>query len=271
MSKVYINQIYTAQHRPKMNSQDFWLKDPTVLLNKDYINQVWPKRGMSSEEKLNAASRLVVFLTILGYLITMSTNVFMIGAVTLGVIVLIHQIQANPKASATAAVKTTEGFSNNINKPEFYNALKGEFTAPTVDNPLMNPLLTEITGNPKRRNAAPAFNPAVEAEINESTKQFVSRNFDKNASNLVKDGAMAIDGPPNHSSKETYDQLFGTLGDNSVFETSMRNFYATPNSRIPNDQTAFAKYCYGDMTSCKEGDEFACGRINSRIGAITGQ
>jgi hypothetical protein len=29
---------------------------------------------------------------------------------------------------------------------------------------------------------------------------------------------------------------------------------------IPNDQGAFAEFCYGSMISCKEGNNFACAR-----------
>ena len=41
-------------------------------------------------------------------------------------------------------------------------------------------------------------------------------------------------------------------------------FYTTPNTTIPNDQNAFANYCYGDMISCKEGNPTACERNNAR-------
>lgn len=50
----------------------------------------------------------------------------------------------------------------------------------------------------------------------------------------------------------------------------MRSFYATANTRVNNDQRAFAEFCYGDMVSCKEGDEFACSRRNTRIGQVVG-
>jgi hypothetical protein len=38
----------------------------------------------------------------------------------------------------------------------------------------------------------------------------------------------------------------------------MIHFNATANTQIPNDQKSFAEFCYGDMTSCKEGNEMAC-------------
>jgi hypothetical protein len=38
----------------------------------------------------------------------------------------------------------------------------------------------------------------------------------------------------------------------------MINFNTNPNTQIPNDQAGFADFCYGNMPSCKEGNEFAC-------------
>ena len=53
-----------------------------------------------------------------------------------------------------------------------YNIIKSDYTEPAVNNPSMNILLTEIADNPQRKEAAPAFNPIVEAKINEKTKKF---------------------------------------------------------------------------------------------------
>ena len=44
----------------------------------------------------------------------------------------------------------------------------------------------------------------------------------------------------------------------------MRQFYSTSSTTIPNDQDGFLKFCYGDMLSCKGGDELACSNNNYR-------
>ena len=54
------------------------------------------------------------------------------------------------------------------------------------------------------------------------------------------------------------------LGDSFMFDKSMRAFHAMPNTRIPNDQGAFANFCYGNMPSCKEGDKDMCEKNNFR-------
>ena len=48
----------------------FWLNDPTILLNKNELYQIWPNTDMSLEQKLNSISRLVIILSLFGYLRT---------------------------------------------------------------------------------------------------------------------------------------------------------------------------------------------------------
>ena len=35
------------------------------------------------------------------------------------------------------------------------------------------------------------------------------------------------------------------------------------NTKIPSNQKGFAEFCYGDMPSCKEGNEFQCTKNNA--------
>ena len=59
-------------------------------------------------------------------------------------------------------------------------------------------------------------------------------------------------------------KLFHDVTENLEFEQSMRQFYSTANTIIPNDQESFAEFCYGDMISAKEGNQFAAVRNNPR-------
>jgi len=276
-----------------MKPQEFWLSDPTVLLHKDHISELWPKNGTTLETKLNAGSRLVIILSILGYLFTMNISFFIIGFITLAIIGGLYNINNSHSSISQAASallksggKEKEGFAGQgqnggmVSQTAGGVAIRGNFTTPTPSNPLMNVLLPEIKYAPDRANAMPAFSPDVEAQINESTKAYISSNFDASSRNTVKPvgpdsalaNASASEGSQQNEqeSRDIYNKLFSNLGDSCEFEHSMRSFYATPNTRVDNDQAAFAKFCYGDMRSCKEGDEFACSRNSSRIGQIVG-
>ena len=249
----------------------FWLQDPTVLFNNAGITQIIPTSDMDREARLNAMSRLIIVLTLLGYLITLSYSVLLLGMISLAGIAVLSTATKSAAAAAAAAAATKptadskEGFSNYANYNTGRRRRNGDggaaapspspsgltFQAPTPQDPLMNVLLTDIQDRPNRPAAEPAFNPDVERDINQSTKTFVVNDVDGNNANFE-------------------DRLFRDLGDNYEFSNSMRNYFATPNTRIPNDQHAFAEFCYGDMISCKEGNLLACARANPVLGSITG-
>ena len=215
-------------------STTFWLNDPTVLIKQQYISQIWPKKGMNTNDKLNAITRLVIILTVLGYLITNTPKIIVTGIVTLACIAILQQAHFWKSTKEDIKKAGKEAFSN----PKYYKMMRGKFTEPNPKNPAMNVLLPEINDNPNRKEAAPAFNPVVEKDMNKTTQEFVTSNFD---------------GDPDIANK-----LFKDLGDNYVFNNSMWNWYATPNTKIPNDQAGFADFCYGDMISCKENNALAC-------------
>ena len=214
-----------------MNTE-FWLYNPLVLFNKNSLTELWPNNNMNLNEKLNSITRLVIVLSILGYLITNNINMIITGILTISSISVLQYIQHNKILKNNIQ---NEGFDN-LNL--FNN--KNTYTKPTKKNPLMNVLLPEINDNPNRNAALPAFNPSVENNINNKTKEMVVDKFNNNK-NIDK-------------------RLFKDLGDNFEFDMSMRQWYSTPNTKVMNDQKEFAEFCYGDMISCKEGNELACTR-----------
>jgi len=204
----------------------FWLDNPNVLLNKNQITEIWPQDNFDLDRKLNAITRLILVLAILGFLFTKSSYIIVSAAVSIVVLVMIHKSKSHSK----------EGMENldiKINKEDFEELLNEEFTMPTKKNPFMNVLMNEYKDNPKRKSAAPVYNEEV---LDDATKK---------------------------SRKD--ERLYKNLGDNLTFQNSLRNFYSTANTSIPNNQKEFAEFCYGNMASCKEGDEFMCEKNNGRV------
>lgn len=240
---------------PSLNATQFWIYQPSVLLDKNAITDLWPMPLMSVEQKLNAITRLVLLLTVLGFLVTKNINIIFTGFITLAIFVILYNTQYNLNTSsntsdgANANTSKKEGFVNS----QMYNMLKPHLTTPTIQNPMMNVLLPEISYNPTRDEAAPAYNPEVEKEINHSTEGYVVLDFE----------------PRNITEAEKLQKkLFADLGDKYEFDNSMISFYTTPNTTIPNDQKGFAEFCFGDMISCKEANEFACQRFNPVLGGV---
>ena len=236
----------------KIPATPFWLNEPTILFDKKQITEIWPHPNMSNMEKLNAISRFVIVASLLGYLITLNIGIIFVCIITLGVIAILYHVQSNKAKEDEKAKelppKIKESFTNSI----LYNEVKDDYTNPKENNPMMNVLLPEISYNPTRNEAAPAFNAEVEKKINNSTKDYVVDTTFSDESAKQKEYIKR--------------KLFSDLGDSYNLDYSMRNFYTNPNTTIPNDQEGFANFCFGDMISAKEGNEFALGRNQPRLG-----
>ena len=48
---------------------EFWLKHPQVLFKKENIHKLWPYDCMTFNEKLNATTRFIILITLVGYAI----------------------------------------------------------------------------------------------------------------------------------------------------------------------------------------------------------
>jgi hypothetical protein len=229
----------------------FWLNDPTILLNKDYVTQLWPCPKMSFEEKMNSISRLVIILTILGFIFTMSFRILFVGFITLFAIILMN-FYKNPSKEGFSKRVTFQGPVEDyaksdvkIKNPEtlqYY--LKSEFEPVSKKNPFNNVLLTQINDDPERKAAPPSFNPDVDEDIMKNVKKMVQS---------LNPGII-----------NTNKQLFGDLGENFYLDQSMRIFNSTPNTRVASDQGAFGEFLYGNMPSAKEGNPFALVQDNYR-------
>lgn len=159
-----------------MSSNTFWISDPTILFNSTYVLELFPKEYMSTEQKLNAITRLVFILTFLGYLITQNIKMIVTGIITVIVIVLLYKLQLVKKNDNPNKKVNLEGFTN----PDYIKENKKVHTLPTKENPIMNVLLTEITDDPNRKSALPAYNSNVEKEINNSVKDLIKNNLGDN-------------------------------------------------------------------------------------------
>jgi len=222
----------------------FWFNDPTIIFNKDTMFQLWPTSGLTFEAKLNAISRTVIVLSVLGFLFTRKLHFLIIGTITLAIIVSLYKFRKNniiknlvkqeegfqvqgpsPLGSVSSSLMTT-------NPVTLETVLRSEFHPTTKKNPFGNVLLTDIMDTPNRKAAAPSFNPDVYDDITSAAKK---------QTQMLNPGII-----------NTNKQLYGDLYDNYQNDKSMMRFYSTANSRVTSDQGAFSQYLYSNMYSGKE-------------------
>lgn len=225
------------------NKNIFWLDDFNILFEEKNLYNLWPREDMTRTQKLNAITRLVILFTLFGSIFFQNSRIFVTGIITILFIIATKYILDNKYNSNLKEEKAIfEKFSNEIT----YQRLKHNFSNPTQQNPIMNTLLPEIVSNPKKLPAAPSYNTAVKEEINNSVKEMVLTNI---------------------GDKNLEDKLFDNLGNNipNTLDNSMRQFYTTANTQIPNNQKSFANFCYGNMAKCKDGEVEKCLIRNSNL------
>ena len=218
-------------------TSNFWLNDINVLFNKETIFHVWPTQQMCFSEKLNAISRLVILMSILGFLFLKNWSILIVGVITLAIIVALYKLRKTEGFTNNKNInkETTKKDANNnitINPITMEALLRSDFHPITKKNPFGNVLLTDIGDIPDRLAAAPSFNPDVYDDINTAVKK---------QTQMLNPGII-----------NTNKQLYGDLYDSYTMDKSMQRFYTTANSRVTQDQGAFANFLFGSMYSGKE-------------------
>ena len=138
----------------------FWVNEPTVLFNKKYITQLWPYSYLTHEEKLNAATRFVILMTGLGYILLNKFIIVVLGLIIIGLLVLLY--------------KKKEG----INFP-YYGVKEQEPIE--QNNPFGNVLMTDYKFNPNKKAINSQYTADLENSINTKIKEFiVQENGDNN-------------------------------------------------------------------------------------------
>ena len=218
---------------------NIWFSNINLLFNKDNLFNIIPSKSMSNGDKINSITRFSLYLSVLLYLACGNYLYFYIFLGTILITYLIYifneteffinsidnqfkhlldygetNINSNNNSNNNSNSNSNNNNSNNSNSNS--NSNNNSCKEPTIENPLMNPLLGD---NPYENNGA--------CEIDNNILDNIDKQF--------------------------CDKLF--LNTSSIFNNrnNQRAFYTVPNSNSVNDQSAFAKWLYNTPVSCESG------------------
>jgi hypothetical protein len=124
-----------------------WFDNPQQLFDAEEVTQFWPTGEQTPEDRVNAASRFVIYVCTVLYLIRRDPRIFVLGITVLGVIYVLYKSRM---VKETYGSSVDEGVSCQM---------------PTPNNPLGNVLITDYTDAPNRLEACyyPTVKPFVQA------------------------------------------------------------------------------------------------------------
>lgn len=183
----------------------YWLNDPKILFDKNYITELWPSNIMTYTEKMNTLSRLIIILTIIGLLLFRKLSILIIGLIVLCILTYMYNQQLLKKG---VNIDTNEVEVKNNKKEGFTNMLPWKSTELNLKdavkvnykNPLNNHLVTDSIG--------------AENKIKRKTKMINSNKL----MDVVRD----------NSETKNDIEIQDNLVNNFIFDRNLRQFYNVP-------------------------------------------
>jgi|TARA_B100000900_G_C20584698_1_gene719008 Ca2+/Na+ antiporter len=246
----------------------FWYEDPNILLNQKYIFEFFPTEHMGYKQQLNAITRTIIILTVLLMLITPNFRILLVSLITIVMIYLMYYFRNKEEIKEgleELEMNDSRGNPEPYNEDELEQLEVNDRTISSNGNPTDELIDREMTGVFAEVNSENPLNNVMINDYNDSAgKKPAPPSSSKNTQNNLLESAKKLVQEINNEQPNITDKLFHDLGEKINLEHSMRPYYSNPSTTIPNDQTAFANFCYGNMTSCKENNPFACAKNASR-------
>ena len=264
-----------------MTDNTFWIENPSLLFEKDELKNFVPTKEMTIIQKMNAITRLCIYGIILGYMFNFRDNIMYILFIIIILTIISYKISNKQKnededihklftsqqldsLSDKLSDKLSEILvekNTPINVLENFNKCSNNNNSP--DNSMNEtPINKEINDNIKVKLELPneekdKLNNENAIKIQEECKKPTKDNPLMNIN--IGDHPQ---NPPacqhtseikeNINDKFNYN-LYQDVDDQFEKHNSQRQFYTTPNTSMPNDQTKFAEWLYKPAhKTCKE-------------------
>lgn len=204
----------------------FWYNNPKILVEQNYLFEIFPVKEYDMVRKLNAIMRFSIYYTIIVYLYNKNTNIF---AIPLIVGIVTYFIFKN-----NSSIQKENIMNNLKNDNTLYEEIPLDVSTlshnvgcqiPTKDNPFMN---------------TPYFDIAADKDLPKSCTSYDNKGIQRKIETEFDKGLY-----------KNYTDIFGK-------ENSQRQFFSIPYREGVPDQPAFAHWLYRTTDTCKEGNGLAC-------------
>lgn len=248
----------------------FWLDDISILVkNKNYLKFI-PTSSMTRIEQLNSLSRFFLYLLIIFLLFDKTSNYIylpIIGLIFIVILYFIYENDDNGKRKELLRMKRNENFDELTNNNEINYVLDNDVDSlSSNENDDINVSYYDsnnklIDKNDKKNDVVkytldemkmyenarcrkptkdnPFMNPTID-DFNKENTPIACNSDDKDINN-------DIDIKFNEDLYRDVDDVFDR-------KNSQRQFFTIAHN-IPNDQEAFARWCYKFPKTCKEDQE----------------
>ena len=165
-----------------------WFNDPYSLFRTTEILKFWPTSSQTPDERVNASTRFVLYLSAILYLIKRDPRIWYFALMVLSVLFILY--------------KSNIISPSNDDMPSYSDGTHTDCQLPSAENPMANVMMDDYTEDPQRPPACfyPTVKPAVKAFLDNTIpydagrsrsslpkyqQQFAARQFVSNPSTTI--------------------------------------------------------------------------------------
>jgi hypothetical protein len=278
------NGYYGEKYHGKKPSppEQWWTSEPSILFkDKKHVMKFMPSLHMAPSDYFNSSTRYLIYATILVYLLSDDAGntpkwvYYLLGGVLVACVVrdgfqsYISSIGpggSSEKYSYRSNKRQSEKDKTNAKfKSDSKNNSEWSFSKDKkigikkrvtfVDGIVTNdPEAGERSTDEASRTKMPTYdNPFMNLMPNDFEDTLNGK--EGAAEERLSEAAGRWEEVKDYVDEQYYATLYRNVDDLYDQETLKRSFYTLPNSSAPNDQIAFAKWCYRPASVCKESAE----------------
>jgi len=221
-----------------MSNDKFWTEDINVLFSKNNYLAFFPNKKMSKNEQLNALTRFSIYSFIILLLFSSNYEWLYVPILILIIAIIMNYIEKQNFTEHMSVDNLTNIQNNTI---EYDHTLENENQNNTIEMTEENKYdnIQENTVNKCRKPTK--NNPFMNVPV---------RDFVKGEDNIP--ACEQTEEIKKEINDNFYKDLYRNQDDLFEKKNSERQFFTMPSTTTPNDQIAFAKWCYSTPDTCKE-------------------
>ena len=238
----------------------FWINDPSVLIN-DVSNYI-PREDMNEIEKLNAITLFCIILMII-FICFRYVNLALIPLIAIILVIFIYQSKKESFIDNSELDRLNIKSVDDISKIEDVKFRKpNDIVNEDINNEIGfydsdGVLRFDRTTNKIHQNNMPtSYNLNYECRKPTKDNPFMNIQLHDFDNNQYVEACNIEDDKINKDMVHSFNsKLFMNIDDAFSRTNSQRQFFTTPNTRIPNNQIEFANWLYKVPETCKEDNE----------------
>ena len=214
----------------------YWLENPKILFDKQYISEVWPSDDMTYTEKMNTLCRLIIYLTLFGLVFFRKLSILIIGLAILAVFTYLYNKKMLNGDGVDLNNNEEKSNSNNNLSKNKDNKTKEEFTnmKPWKDNEVILEDVAVVNNKNPLNNHLVSDSKGAETKVKKNNKKIVNNN-------------LLIDAVRENSEKMNDINIKNNLENNVVMDRSMITY-----NKVPDYDNATIKYLIGNSAYVKD-------------------